>query len=133
MYKMDKNSNRVIDIISARQLDAVVLTEVSIAGDRSRLTPLSLLKESWIRASKEVGVGIQDFGVANVEFLKSQSLHSTTCDLQPKIVLLGERSLTDSLRIGNQILRNKEGSQSGIIVVTGSLHIVSSVLGSLQL
>lgn len=124
------------ELLSVRQLDAIILTEVRIAGDRSRSTPLSLLKDSWIQASKEVGVDIQDAGgVAGVtELLKSQSVCSTTQKLQQKTILVGESSLRDSLRIGNQILRKREeGDQSDIIAVTGSLHIVSSVLGRLSL
>lgn len=41
-------------------------------------------------------------------------------------------SLMDSIRFGNDILTAKSGTQHGIIVVTGSLHIVSAVLGSLE-
>ncbi|MEI4872658.1 hypothetical protein Q8G47_28435, partial [Klebsiella pneumoniae] len=50
------------ELLSVRQLDAIILTEVGIAGDRYRSTPLSLLKDSWIQASKEVGVDIQECG-----------------------------------------------------------------------
>lgn len=43
-------------------------------------------------------------------------------------ILAAESSLTSCLRMGNQILKARLGDESGIIVVTGSLHIVSSVL-----
>ena len=47
-------------------------------------------------------------------------------------ILGAESSLMASLKATNQILRERAGNQSGIIVVTGSLHIVSMVLAALN-
>lgn len=38
--------------------------------------------------------------------------------------------VNDSIRVCSQLLRSKERGRNGLIVVTGSLHIVSSVLAS---
>ncbi|KAK9122146.1 hypothetical protein Syun_019763 [Stephania yunnanensis] len=47
-------------LLLGRLPEAVVLTEVSIAGDRPRMTPASLLKGAWIQAPKELDVEIAD-------------------------------------------------------------------------
>lgn len=113
------------ELLSVGQLEAVFLTEVSIAGDNSRTTSSSLLKDHWIQASRQLGTDIIDHGVAEYrDFLKSQSVG--------KIILTAESSFMASMRVGHQILQARTGDQLGIIVVTGSLHVVSSVLGSIQ-
>lgn len=120
------------ELLSTRKLEAVFLTEVDIAGDKSRMTSASVLKDCWIQASKEVGVDIVDDGVEDfLSSLDDQSVHSVVKP-ESKTILATESSLKISMRVGNQILRARMGDQPGIIVVTGSLHIVSSVLRSIQ-
>lgn len=120
------------ELLSVRRLEAIFLTEVSIAGDRSRTTSMSLLKDHWIQASKEVDTEIIDYGVADrCELLKNQSACSPR-ELQSKTLLFTDSSLLATMKAGNQILKATKKDQSGIIIVTGSLHIVSSVLSSLQ-
>ncbi|KAG5533859.1 hypothetical protein RHGRI_027901 [Rhododendron griersonianum] len=120
------------ELLSTRKLEAVFLTEVDIAGDKSRMTFASVLKDCWIQASKEVGVDIVDDGVQDFRSsLDDQSVHSVDKP-ESKTILATESSLKISMRVGNQILRARMGDQPGIIVVTGSLHIVSSVLRSIQ-
>ncbi|CAL5405247.1 unnamed protein product [Camellia sinensis] len=122
------------ELLSVKKLEAIFLTEVDIAGDKARMTPASLLKDSWIQASKEAGINILDYGVTVCrKLLEDQSVHSAN-ELESKTILSAEMSLMDAMRIGNKILRARTAGddQSGIIVVTGSLHIVSSVLGLIQ-
>ncbi|KAF5947565.1 hypothetical protein HYC85_013522 [Camellia sinensis] len=122
------------ELLSVRKLEAIFLTEVDIAGDKARMTPASLLKDSWIQASKEAGINILDYGVTVCrKLLEDQSVHSAN-ELESKTILSAEMSLMDAMRVGNKILRARTAGddQSGIIVVTGSLHIVSSVLGLIQ-
>ncbi|KAL7214154.1 hypothetical protein ACSBR1_026553 [Camellia fascicularis] len=122
------------ELLSVRKLEAIFLTEVDIAGDKVRMTPASLLKDSWILASKEAGIKILDYGVSVCQkLLEDQSVHSAN-ELESKTILSAEMSLMDAMRVGNKILRARTAGddQSGIIVVTGSLHIVSSVLGFIQ-
>ncbi|XP_058182695.1 dihydrofolate synthetase isoform X1 [Rhododendron vialii] len=120
------------ELLSARKLEAVFLTEVDIAGDKSRMTSASVLKDCWIQASKEGGVDIVDNGVEDFRSsLDDQSVHSVVKP-ECKTILATERSLMTSMRVGNQILQARMGDQPGIIVVTGSLHIVSSVLRFIQ-
>lgn len=89
------------ELLSLGNLEAVFLTEVEITGDKSRMTSSSILKEFWIEASEEK---------------------------EREILVIAEPSLVASMRLANEHLRAKLGDQSGIIVITGSLHIASSVL-----
>lgn len=115
------------EFLSGQQLEAVFLTEVSIAGGNSRTTSASVLRDEWIRASKELKINIiHDQMPDYQELVKDPTLRSNRkFDMT---VLAAESSLTTCLRVGNQILKARLGDGSGMIVVVGSLHIVSSVL-----
>ncbi|KAL0340995.1 UNVERIFIED_CONTAM: Dihydrofolate synthetase [Sesamum radiatum] len=118
-------------LLSAGCLEAVCFTEIDIAGDRSRTTSSSLLKDSWIQACTEMGGDFLDCKTAKYNLIEDQ--HSQfEGKMGCQSVLFAEGSLIDSIRLGNEILSAKSGTQSGIIVVAGSLHIVSAVLGSLE-
>ncbi|KAL4307426.1 hypothetical protein S245_057006 [Arachis hypogaea] len=122
-------------ILSGVQVEAVILTEAAIAGGATRITPASSLRQSWIQASEELGIGVVHDGMAEYnEILKDHHRLPVRSERNlvygRKIILATESSLKGSLRTANKILTNK-GDQKGIIVITGSLHIVSSVLTSL--
>lgn len=118
-------------LLSAGCLEAVCFTEIDIAGDRSRTTSSSLLKDSWIQACTEMGCDFLDCKTAKYEFVEDQ--HSQfEGKMGCQSVLFAEGSLMDSIRLGNEIFSARSGTQRGIVVVTGSLHIVSAVLGSLE-
>ncbi|XP_042055333.1 dihydrofolate synthetase-like [Salvia splendens] len=118
-------------LLSRGCLEAVCFTEVDIAGDRSRTTSSSLLKCSWIKACREMDVGFLDCGAANYELIEDQFPESSR-NMGSESILFVEGSLVDSIRFGHEVLCAKSASGSGIIVVTGSLHIVSAVLGCLE-
>ncbi|KAA8540008.1 hypothetical protein F0562_026700 [Nyssa sinensis] len=120
------------ELLSVRHLQAVFLTEVKIAGDKSRTASASSLKDCWIQASKEACIDIIDYGVADYQKLFKDEPVRAAGEFEQKTILSSESSLTDSMRIGNQILRARKGDKLGIIVITGSLHAVSMVLSSLQ-
>ena len=112
-------------------MKTVILTEASIAGAVTRTTPASLLRDSWIKASEELGVDMCHDGMTEYrELLKEQPVSSESNVTDGKTILATEFSLKDCLRIANEIL-NRRGAEKGVIVITGSLHIVSSVLASL--
>ncbi|XP_052205466.1 dihydrofolate synthetase isoform X2 [Diospyros lotus] len=117
------------ELLSVKNLEAIFLTEVEIAGDKSRMTSTALLKDCWIKASEEIGATLLDYGVADMEKLLQQSVVHSAGGPDHQPILTIETSVVASMRAGDGILRAKAGNQSGIIVVTGSLHIVSSVLG----
>ncbi|EYU19621.1 hypothetical protein ABFS82_06G103100 [Erythranthe guttata] len=110
-------------LLSAGCLEAVCLTEIDIAGERFRTTSSSSLKESWIQACGENGADFLECKTVKDELIERRCTKS---------ILFMEGSLMASIKFGNHILTAKSGSKNGIIVVTGSLHIVSAVLGSLE-
>ncbi|KAK1432280.1 hypothetical protein QVD17_09175 [Tagetes erecta] len=115
------------ELLAAKQVDAIFLTEVSIAGDRYRTTSLSLLRDGWIQASNELGIKLSEYRVEEYnELLQNQSGKSADGTL-----LFNSHSVSESMRIGDEILKSKGTYRQCLLVVTGSLHIVSSVLCSI--
>lgn len=110
------------------------MTEANIAGDVTRTTPASSLRDSWIKASEELGVGICHEGLEEYSELlkeKEQSVSSeSNLGDDGKTMLVTESSLKGCLRTANKIL-TRRGDEKGVVVITGSLHIVSSVLASI--
>ncbi|KAM3309186.1 dihydrofolate synthetase-like [Capsicum chacoense] len=116
------------ELLSVGNLAAVFSTEVDIAGAKSRLTSASLLKCAWANASREMNMKVLDLKVADSE---DQSLQAAGI-VESQSILLAEGSLLACIRAGFKILSERTAEQPGIIVVTGSLHIVSAVLGYLH-
>ena len=123
---------RLYHIFSGGELEAVLLTEADIAGGKSRTTSASLLRDCWIQASKELGIDIVHDGTTKSGEVFNNLLVCSASKLENGTILAAESSLMASLKATNQILRERAGNQSGIIVVTGSLHIVSMVLAALS-
>ncbi|KAM4076175.1 hypothetical protein ACJW30_12G043200 [Castanea mollissima] len=113
-------------------LSVVLLTEADIAGGKSRTTSASLLRDCWIQASKELGIDIIHDGTTKSREVFNNLLLCSASKLENETILAAESSLMATLKATNQILRERTGNQSGIIVVTGSLHIVSMVLAALS-
>ncbi|XP_020210548.1 dihydrofolate synthetase isoform X1 [Cajanus cajan] len=114
------------EILSGLHVETVLLTEASIAGGVTRTTPASLLRDSWIKASDELGIGIVHDGMTEYsELLKEQQKGDG------KTILATESCLKGCLRTANKIL-TRRGDEKGVIVFTGSLHIAASVLASLD-
>ncbi|KAI5561909.1 hypothetical protein BDE02_15G018600 [Populus trichocarpa] len=110
------------EFLSGLQLEAVFLTEADIAGGKSRTTSASLLMDCWIQASEELGINTLHDGMEkNRELLEEN-----------KIILATEKSPEVAMRAANETLRRRAGNRSSVIVVTGSLHIVSLLLASLH-
>ncbi|XP_075648537.1 dihydrofolate synthetase isoform X3 [Castanea sativa] len=114
------------------ELEVVLLTEADIAGGKSRTTSASLLRDCWIQASKELGIDIVHDDTTKSREVFNNLVVCSASKLENGTILATESSLMASLKATNQILRERTGNQSGIIVVTGSLHIVSMVLAALS-
>ncbi|XP_010249972.1 PREDICTED: dihydrofolate synthetase isoform X2 [Nelumbo nucifera] len=120
------------EFLTGMQPEAVILTQVKIAGAKSRMTSASLLKETWIQAFMELGIGFSDIGIGSYsKFVEDEPDCSAGAWKQKTILAIGD-SIEDSLKTANGILKGRKGNRPGIIVVTGSLHIVSSVLAHLH-
>ncbi|CAN8272822.1 unnamed protein product [Cochlearia groenlandica] len=91
------------ELVSGVKPEAVVVTEADIGGGKVRSTPCSVLKESWIKAGHELGL----------ECVEASE----------------NKNVLEAIKLAYKIIG---GGESGMVIVTGSLHIVSSVLASLQ-
>ncbi|GKV19839.1 hypothetical protein SLEP1_g30050 [Rubroshorea leprosula] len=120
------------EFLSGGQLEAVFLTEANIAGGKSRTTAAPFLRDCWLQASKELGIDLLHDRTAEYGELFKDKLVSSAMEFRGGLVLVAENSLAVSLDVANQILQERSANRTGILVVTGSLHIVSSVLGSLN-
>ncbi|KAL7612096.1 dihydrofolate synthetase isoform X1 [Lactuca sativa] len=112
------------ELLAVRRPVAVLLTEVSIAGDRYRSASLSLLRDAWMEACNDLGIKIYE---EEEDRLKKHNDGNA-------MLLLNGGSLMESLRVGDEIIQSRSrdtAAAAGVLVVTGSLHIVSSVLCSL--
>uniref|UniRef100_A0A1J3JAN4 Folylpolyglutamate synthase n=1 Tax=Noccaea caerulescens TaxID=107243 RepID=A0A1J3JAN4_NOCCA len=95
------------ELLSGLTPEAVVLTEADIAGSKVRSTTCSVLKESWTKA------GDDELGSGSIKVSENKTVFG-------------------SLKLAYKILTHDITGDSGMVIVTGSLHIVSSVLASLQ-
>lgn len=119
------------ECLSGGHVNGVVLTEASIAGSKSRTTAASLLRNCWIQASKELGIDVLHDEMSEHQDLSVDQLICLS-KLGNKPILAAEASFQASLNTANQILRGRTGDRLGIVVITGSLHIVSLVLATLH-
>lgn len=114
-------------LLSGRRPDMVLLTEVNIAGGKSRSTPASTLKDSWLRCALELGLDTLDLGIISKEKTGSYLLGSKP--KEPIVLAISEdASVCDSVKLADCLLQSRDTNKSGLIVVTGSLHVASSLL-----
>ena len=114
--------------------EMVLLTEVSIAGGKSRSTPASTLKDAWVRTAADLGVDTMDLGIIDEEksLHSLVSSHSRTNSESIMLAACPNLSVCDSIKFADRLLKSRERGKPGLIVVTGSLHIVSSVLADIS-
>lgn len=115
----------VLTLVSLAGLhfEAVIVTEVDIAGGKSRSASALFLKDVWCKTCMELGI--------EYDFYEDIASNESTGN-SDTMILASENSLKNCIKAGNRILKAKTGDSSGIIVFTGSLHIVSSVLASIH-
>ncbi|KAJ8747946.1 hypothetical protein K2173_001420 [Erythroxylum novogranatense] len=117
------------EVLSGGQVDAVFLTEAEIAGGKFRTTSAPLLRDRWIKAAKELNIGTIHDTMAEYQDLLKGGLVDSRRDAEERIIIAAENSLEVSMKHANEILGARARNQP-ILVVTGSLHILSSVLAS---
>ncbi|KAJ3701108.1 hypothetical protein LUZ61_004813 [Rhynchospora tenuis] len=113
-------------LLSGRKPDVVLLTEVTIAGGKSRSISALDLKDVWIKAAQDVGIDIFDLGVISpeVEVPNTSRPVFAVCSNTPIINII-----TVALKL---IQTGGKRDDSGLVCVTGSLHLVSSLLSVLH-
>lgn len=85
-----------------------------------------------MQAYGELGIEVLHDRMTRYRELFEDNFISSTRDSKHETIVAAQNSLSDSLRFANQILRERTRNRPGILVVTGSLHIVSLVLASLN-
>uniref|UniRef100_A0A0E0FE42 Mur ligase central domain-containing protein n=1 Tax=Oryza meridionalis TaxID=40149 RepID=A0A0E0FE42_9ORYZ len=124
-------------LVSGPRPDVVLLTEASIAGGRSRSMPASSLKEIWMAAAQSQGISYySDIGtITGVEapIIASRPTGSRSLSSdKPMLIGCCTPFSSDLIRVASRLLQSQEDGDTGLICVTGSLHMVSSVLGQLR-
>ncbi|KAK9724733.1 hypothetical protein RND81_05G095200 [Saponaria officinalis] len=118
------------ELLMGLSFKAIFLTEVNIAGGKSRNASALFLRDIWMKACSEIGVKLTDEDL--MYDLTSLDAFIPSPSTSTKMILAAGSSVLSCLRAGHKILQAKTGTKPGIIVVTGSLHIVSSVLASID-
>ncbi|KAI0524213.1 hypothetical protein KFK09_003577 [Dendrobium nobile] len=121
-----------MQLLTGRTPNVVILTETSIAGSRFRTVSASNLKEVWFRAATNLGINVLDLGTINQwktdGFPNVFSGQMKTNHSQVLLIALPNALVGDSMQVADELLRYRTGQKPHLIAVTGSLHIVSSVL-----
>ncbi|XP_031500277.1 dihydrofolate synthetase isoform X3 [Nymphaea colorata] len=125
----DKNHSAFANqLLSGLRPDIVVFTETSIAGSRSRAMTVSSLKEIWTQLAKKLEIDFQDLGmIKHKNQLPPDVNKSRVCFVGCK-----SESVKVPITLASALLRCRMGHGHGVIIVTGSLHIVGAVLGCLD-
>ncbi|KAG6516434.1 hypothetical protein ZIOFF_026899 [Zingiber officinale] len=114
-------------LLSAGRPELVVLTEVKIAGGKSRMVSASVLKDVWVKTSKDLGMDFVDIGIIDDD----KSEKEPNCK-KMMLATCKSTSIIDSIKHADQLLKSRSKDHPGLIVVTGSLHLVASLLAAIQ-
>ncbi|KAK1321514.1 Folylpolyglutamate synthase [Acorus calamus] len=120
-------------LLSGLRPGLILLTEVSIAGGKSRMEPASSLKDTWVRAALDLSICFSDIGMVECDRPLPDMSSYPARDGATLIMGCEALSVQESVKVAGDLIRPRTGSQTGLVVVTGSLHIVSSVLAFLHL
>ncbi|XP_074281779.1 dihydrofolate synthetase-like isoform X2 [Silene latifolia] len=118
------------ELLLGLPFEAVLLTEVNIAGGNSRIASEVLLRDVWTKACSELGVKFTHEDI--IDDLKLLDASDRSTATSGEMILATGSPVLSCLRAGHKILQARTGKKPGIIVVTGSLHIISSVLSSIN-
>ncbi|CAL5071874.1 unnamed protein product [Urochloa decumbens] len=122
--------------------DVVLLTEASIAGGASRAMPAPSLKEIWMSAARDLGINCVDIGTISgtetPEHIANLATSSSSFAGKPT-VMIGCQDKTpfscNLIRAASQLILESRGrgdTSPGLVCVTGSLHVVATVLQHLE-
>ncbi|XP_044947028.1 dihydrofolate synthetase isoform X1 [Hordeum vulgare subsp. vulgare] len=129
-------------LLSGRRPDVVLLTETGIAGGTARSMPASSLRDIWTGAALGQGIECADIGaIAGDEAptVNIDHLAPAAGTDKPGLMLIGCGATPfsrDLMKAASQLLRRADGPGAarggGLICVTGSMHMVASVLQQLE-
>jgi len=130
-------------LLAGSRPDVVLLTEASIAGGASRTMPALSLKEIWMAAARYLDFNCVDIGTISgakaPEYITNLVASSSSFAGKPTVMIGCQDdtvpSSCDLIRAASQLILESGGSDDpspGLICVTGSLHLVASVLQHLE-
>lgn len=121
------------EFLSDARLEVVVLTEVNIAGGIARTTPSTLLRDCWIQESERMGIAVLHDKMPEYQESFGDGSEGSLIGMEDRVILTAaDSSLADALHAANRILKRKARKGPALHVVTGSLHMATSVLLSLR-
>uniref|UniRef100_A0ACD5X2A2 Uncharacterized protein n=1 Tax=Avena sativa TaxID=4498 RepID=A0ACD5X2A2_AVESA len=129
-------------LLSGRRPNVVLLTKVRIAGGTARSMPASALKDIWLGVAHDQGIQCADIGSIAVDESPDSISHlaaASSLRSDKPTLLIGcayAPVSCDLMKAASCLLQQglgaEGGTRRGLICVTGSLHMVSSVLQQLQ-
>ncbi|KAJ4818404.1 Folylpolyglutamate synthase [Rhynchospora pubera] len=115
-------------LLSGRKPDVVLLTEVTVAGGKSRSISALDLKDIWMKAAQDVGIDIFDLDVISPEL---EEVPNTS---RPVFAVCSNTPIRNIIAVASKLIQTRgKRDESGLVCVTGSLHLVSSLLSILHL
>lgn len=133
-------------LLSGRRPDVVLLTEARIAGGNARSMPASSLRDIWVGVAHDQGIECADIGavtgdrVDDLAAAAAAAVSSGDSKPAPLLIGCGDAPFSgDLMKAASRLLlllprgrRADGGVRRGLVCVTGSLHMVSSVLQQLE-
>ncbi|KAH9618710.1 hypothetical protein KSS87_020868, partial [Heliosperma pusillum] len=105
------------EFLTGLSFEAIFLTEVNIAGDKSRTTSALFLRDIWAEACSNLGV---KFTPENSTYDLKLLDASVPCTGNSTTTILGaSSSVIRCLKASHKVLQERKGKQPGTIVVTG--------------
>lgn len=124
------------ELLSGALPKVVVFTEVSVAGGNSRTTTAASLSRIWTQIAGERNLSVIDWTETqnNCSSItrSNQNLQSSFTDQPGLLVSKQSESVENAVKKANELLELVSNQSSGIICVTGSLHVVSTVISCIR-
>lgn len=133
----DKNHSAFAhQLLSGALPKVAILTEVSVAGGNSRTTTATSLSRIWTQTAGECNLSVIDWSetqnnCSNIN-CSDQNIRSSFTDQPGLLVAIESESVEYAVKKANKLLELVSNQSSGIICVTGSLHVVSTVISCIH-
>lgn len=133
----DKNHSAFAhQLLSGALPKVAILTEVSVAGGNLRTTTAASLSKIWTEIAGERNLSVIDWSEiqnnSSTINCSDQNLRSSFTDQPGLLVAKETESVEHALKKASKLLELVSNQSSGIICVTGSLHVVSTVVSCLH-
>ncbi|XP_057840201.2 dihydrofolate synthetase isoform X1 [Cryptomeria japonica] len=132
----DKDHSSFADhLISGARPNVAIFTEVSVAGGNIRTTPASSLLSTWMHIAQGHNFLVTEMAEKQIYNLPddfSDPNSQRTFPDKPCLLVAKEPDFVEAVKRAGNLLKLLNNECSGIICVTGSLHLVSTVISHLH-